>query len=111
LSLHAFSDLIKVLSNDLDKTKQLINELLSDRHIASGVWQSNTIERELEKTIRQHQRAVTAQLDREIRARFGAPKAREERALAADPVVRVARELLGSSSYHAILGSQVPSDH
>ena len=48
LSLHAFSDVIEALSNDLDKTKQLINELLSDRHIASGVWQSNTIERELE---------------------------------------------------------------
>jgi hypothetical protein len=74
-------------------------------------YAERSIERELEKTIRQHQRAVTAQLDREIRARFGAPKAREERALAADPVVRVAKELLGSPTYNAILGSQVPSDH
>lgn len=74
-------------------------------------YAERSIERELEKTIRQHQRIVSTQLDREIRARFGTPKAREERTLAADPVVRVARELLGSPSYHAILGSQVPSDH
>ena len=47
LNLDAFSELRFALSNDLEKTKQLVGELLSDRHIASGVWQSNTIELEL----------------------------------------------------------------
>jgi carboxyl-terminal processing protease len=74
-------------------------------------YAERSIEREVEKTIRQNQRSVSAQLDREIRARFGSPQQREERSLAVDPVVRVARELLTTPKYHAILGSQVPSDH
>jgi very-short-patch-repair endonuclease len=47
LNLDAFSELRFALSNDLEITKQMVGELLSDRHIASSVWQSNTIEREL----------------------------------------------------------------
>ena len=47
VDLDVFSDLNDALSNDLAKTKQLIDELLLDRYIASGVWQSNLIEREL----------------------------------------------------------------
>jgi carboxyl-terminal processing protease len=100
-----------VLAQLADVRRKAVSAGWSGAALQGLDYAERSIERELEKTIRQHQRAVTAQLDREIRARFGAPKAREERALAADPVVRVARELLGSSSYHAILGSQVPSDH
>lgn len=74
-------------------------------------YAERSIDREVEKSIRQNQRVLSAHLDREIRARFDAPSAREERSLAVDPVVRVARELLSTPKYHAILGSQVPSDH
>ncbi len=74
-------------------------------------YAERSIEREVEKSIRQHQRDVAAHLEREIRARFGTHRAREERTIAVDPVVRVARELLATQRYHAILGSQVPSDH
>lgn len=45
--LSVFSGLIEPLSTDLKKTKKMIDELLQDRHIASGVHQSNIIEREL----------------------------------------------------------------
>jgi very-short-patch-repair endonuclease len=45
--LAVFSGLIELLSTDLKKTKKMIDELLQDRHIASGVHQSNIIEREL----------------------------------------------------------------
>lgn len=74
-------------------------------------YAERSIEREVEKSIRQHQRDVAAHLEREIRARFDTHRAREERTIAVDPVVRVARELLATQRYHAILGSQVPSDH
>lgn len=74
-------------------------------------YAQRSIEREVEKTLRQNQRIVMARLDQEIRARFGSPELREARALAVDPVVRTARELIATPKYHAILGSQVPSDH
>lgn len=74
-------------------------------------YAQRSIEREVEKNLRQHQNLITATLDREIRGRFGTHQAREERSLAVDPVLRVARELLSTAKYHAILGSQVPSDH
>ena len=47
VDLSVFSSLIDLLSTDLKKTKTKIEELLAERHIASGVHQSNKIEREL----------------------------------------------------------------
>lgn len=74
-------------------------------------YAERSIEREVEKSLRQHSKVIAATLDREIRGRFSTHQERERRTLAVDPVVRVARELIATPKYHAILGSQVPSDH
>jgi carboxyl-terminal processing protease len=74
-------------------------------------YAERSIEREVEKSLRQHSKVIAATLDREIRGRFSTHQEREQRTLAVDPVVRVARDLLSTPKYHAILGSQVPADH
>lgn len=68
------------------------------------------LEREVARSVRQHQSIVSERLEQEVRARFGTDRARATRALRLDPIVRTAQAILASPAYGTILSAQVPTD-
>lgn len=68
-------------------------------------------EREVERTLRQHEPLIRELLEQEIRSRFSNEGVRLARSLTVDPVLRAASQILGSARYSTFLAPQTRNEH
>lgn len=68
-------------------------------------------EREVERTLRQHEPLLRELLEQEIRSRFSDEGVRIARSLTFDPVLRAASQILGSTRYSTFLAPQTRNEH